>query len=167
VAGVTDERCACCGNVPEPGCVRLHSRKDIVICYWCLDGLNGQRARQVQATGHLRVAGVEPIFGVADVTRSLDHYERLGFDTSRHDDSYAFASWGEDLTIHLEREEEPARPTIGAIYLHVDDADELADRWRMAGMAVDGPEDQDYGKREGSHTDPDGNIIRFGGPIRS
>jgi hypothetical protein len=30
---------------------------------------------------------------------------------------------------------------------------------------VDGPRDQDYGKREGSITDPDGNVIRFGSPI--
>jgi hypothetical protein len=27
-----------------------------------------------------------------------------------------------------------------------------------------GPADYDYGKREGSHTDPDGNLIRFGSP---
>jgi hypothetical protein len=26
------------------------------------------------------------------------------------------------------------------------------------------PENRDYGKREGQHVDPDGNLIRFGGP---
>jgi hypothetical protein len=30
---------------------------------------------------------------------------------------------------------------------------------------VEGPHDEDYGKREGSVTDPDGNVIRFGSPI--
>ena len=34
-------------------------------------------------------------------------------------------------------------------------------------VAVTGPEDQDYGKREGSHLDPDGNKIRFGSLLRS
>jgi hypothetical protein len=30
-----------------------------------------------------------------------------------------------------------------------------------------GAQDFDYGKREGSHTDPDGNLIRFGSPLRA
>jgi uncharacterized glyoxalase superfamily protein PhnB len=52
------------------------------------------------------------------------------------------------------------------LYVHVDDADEVAERWREAGMDVEGPENQDHGKREGRHVDPDGNVIRFGGPPR-
>ena len=162
---MADEVCACCGKTPETGWVRLHSRRDIVICYWCLDGLNGQRDRQIQATGHLRVGGVEPIFEVDDVARSVDHYERLGFTTSYHDETYALASWGEDMTIHLAHRDDPETPTRGGIYLHVDDAVQLADRWRKAGVEVTGPEDFDHGKREGSHTDPDGNLIRFGSPL--
>ena len=35
-----------------------------------------------------------------------------------------------------------------------------------AGIAVQVPQDQDYGKREGFVRDPDGNLIRFGSPIR-
>jgi hypothetical protein len=31
---------------------------------------------------------------------------------------------------------------------------------------VVGPDDYDYGKREGSHVDPDGNLLRFGSPLR-
>jgi uncharacterized glyoxalase superfamily protein PhnB len=42
----------------------------------------------------------------------------------------------------------------------------VAEEWIQAGIDVVGPRDQDYGKREGSVTDPDGNVIRFGGPIR-
>jgi hypothetical protein len=37
--------------------------------------------------------------------------------------------------------------------------------WRRAGVDVTGPRDYEYGKREGSHVDPDGNVIRFGSPI--
>ena len=49
--------------------------------------------------------------------------------------------------------------------MHVDDADRLADQWRDAGIDVTGPLDFEYGKREGSHLDPDGNLIRFGSPL--
>ena len=35
-----------------------------------------------------------------------------------------------------------------------------------AEIQVDGPRNEDYGKREGSITDPDGNVIRFGSVIR-
>jgi predicted enzyme related to lactoylglutathione lyase len=55
----------------------------------------------------------------------------------------------------------------GAIYIHCPDADEVAADWRQAGLMVDGPHTQEYGRREGSVTDPDGNVIRFGSPIRS
>jgi catechol 2,3-dioxygenase-like lactoylglutathione lyase family enzyme len=40
------------------------------------------------------------IFRVADVPRSVAHYERLGFEIGHHDEHYAFAS-RDRLTIHL------------------------------------------------------------------
>ena len=49
--------------------------------------------------------------------------------------------------------------------MHVNDADQLADAWHAAGVEVIGPEDYDYSKGEGPHTDPDGNLIRFGSPL--
>jgi catechol 2,3-dioxygenase-like lactoylglutathione lyase family enzyme len=114
----------------------------------------------------VRVVGVEPIFAVADVPRSVAHYERLGFTTSYHDEGYAFAH-RDGLTIHLAQTQDDAvarRP--GSIYMHVDDAASLADDWRKSGAAVIGPVDMDHGKHEGSHVDPDGNLIRFGSPLR-
>ena len=42
----------------------------------------------------------------------------------------------------------------------------VTEEWRQAGIEVVGPLDEDYGKREGSVTDPDGNVIRFGSSIR-
>ena len=51
--------------------------------------------------------------------------------------------------------------------MHVKDADRLADEWRKTGVEVTcRPQDFDWGKREGRHTDPDGNLIRFGSPLR-
>ncbi len=113
----------------------------------------------------VRVVGVEPIFTVADVARAVEHHERLGFTASHHDAYYAFAH-RDDLTIHLAQADGAATAMPGSIYMHVNDADRLADDWRTAGVEVIGPADFDYGKREGSHTDPDGNLIRFGSPLR-
>jgi catechol 2,3-dioxygenase-like lactoylglutathione lyase family enzyme len=112
----------------------------------------------------VRVTGVEPIFAVADAARAVDHYERLGFTTSRHDAFYAFAH-RDHLTIHLAQTDNATIARPGSIYMHVDDADRLADDWRKAGVEVTGPEDFEWGKREGRHTDPDGNLIRFGSPL--
>ena len=110
--------------------------------------------------------GFEPIFTVADVTRSVAWFERAGFEVSVHDDTYAFARRERGLTVHLARAPAAEPPGHGALYLHCQDADRVADEWRQAGFEVDGPHDEDHGKREGSLTDPDGNVIRFGSPIR-
>ncbi len=163
---MTTAICSCCGQVPEQGSVQLHSRRDIVICYRCLDWLNAKRDKKAAATGGaVRIVGVEPCFSVADVQRAVDHYQRLGFSISYHDEWYAFAH-RDDLTIHLAHAGDPANGQASVEYLHVDDADRLAGDWRRAGVDVVGPEDYDYGKREGSHTDPDGNRLRFGSPLR-
>jgi hypothetical protein len=47
----------------------------------------------------------------------------------------------------------------------VDDADALAEEWRGAGVDLVEPQDCAYSKREGSHVDPNGNLIRFGSPL--
>jgi hypothetical protein len=113
-----------------------------------------------------RVVSVEPIFVVSNVSRAVAHYEQSGFSTSHHDEGYAFAHRNE-LTIHLAgREVDPERVGRGSIYMHVDDADALAEEWRRAGIDFDGPGDVEWGKREGSHKDLDGNLIRFGSPLQ-
>jgi catechol 2,3-dioxygenase-like lactoylglutathione lyase family enzyme len=111
------------------------------------------------------IVGVEPIFIVTDAQRSKAHYERLGFTTSEHDEHYAFAERGR-LVIHLAESDPETTPGAGFLYMHVDDADVIAREWRNAGLEVVGPSDYDYGKREGSYTDPDGNRIRFGSPLQ-
>jgi uncharacterized glyoxalase superfamily protein PhnB len=82
-----------------------------------------------------------------------------------YDETFAFAKWG-SLVVQLERDEHPEAHMTSVLYLHVDDADEVAADWRKAGMEVVDPEKQHYGKRVGRHVDPDGNVIRFGGPPR-
>lgn len=112
------------------------------------------------------VTGFEPIFKVSDVPRSVAWFEQAGFDVTFHDASYAFAHRARDLTVHLAHAEGDERAGHGSLYLHCQEADRVAEEWRQAGLEVDGPQDEDYGKREGSITDPDGNTIRFGSPIR-
>ncbi len=144
--------------------VKLHSRPDVAICSRCLDWLVMRRDRQVAArSGGWRVGACEPVFTVADVARSVDHYTRLGFAASRHDETSAVARRAEDLTIHLVRSETASGGPGGSIYLDVDDPDQVAEEWRKAGLEVVGPADAD-GRREGSHADPDGNLLRFGSP---
>jgi catechol 2,3-dioxygenase-like lactoylglutathione lyase family enzyme len=147
--------------------VRLRSHQDQPICHDCLGGLNGQRDGQLELiNGTWLVRGFEPIFKVADVARSTEWFTRAGFNVSFHDESYAFAHRDRDLTIHLALAAGEDVPGRGSLYLHCQDADRVAEEWRAAGLAVDGLRDEDYGKREGSVSDPDGNVIRFGSPIR-
>lgn len=114
--------------------------------------------------GELARDGFEPVFQVLDVERSLVFYQKLGFETSMHDEAYAIAHRARDLRIHLARAEQDSLPGHGSLYIHRQDADRVAEEWRRAGIVVNGPEDQDYGKREGTVVDPDGNAIRFGSP---
>jgi hypothetical protein len=147
--------------------VRLRSHPDLPICHDCLGGLDGQRTGQMQLiTGRWLIRGFEPIFKVANVLLSATWFERAGFEVSFHDETYALARRELGLTIHLVQAEGDEVLGHSALYIHCDDADRVADEWIRAGIEVDGPRDEDHGKREGSIIDPDGNVIRFGGPIR-
>ena len=158
--------CTCCSTSVD-WWVRLRSHPDQPICHDCLGELNGQRDGQLQLmTGKWLVTGFEPIFKVADVTRSVAWYERAGFEVSFHDHTYSFAHRDRDLTIHLVQAEGDELPGHGFVYIHCQDSDRVAEEWRLAGIEIDGLRDEDYGKREGSIADPDGNVIRFGSPIR-
>jgi hypothetical protein len=158
--------CACCSTSVD-WWVRLRSHPDLPICHSCLGGLNGQRDGQLQLlTSTWLITGFEPVFNVASVTRSAGWYERAGFQVSLHSDTYAFAHRDQDLTIHLAQASADDPPGHGGLYIYCLDADRVAEDWSQAGIAVEGPLDEDYGRREGSVRDPDGNVIRFGSRIR-
>jgi hypothetical protein len=113
------------------------------------------------------VKRIAPIFPVRDLGAALAHYGRLGFATRE----YAGGGYGyvtlDGIEIHLGLVPEVDRSTAtSAAYLWVEDADELAQAWRAAGAEVRLPEDTDWGQHEGVHIDPDGNVIRFGSPVR-
>ena len=100
---------------------------------------------------------------VSDLGSSVAHYQRLGFRITNHDERYAFAH-RDHVTIHLGQSSGGAGVVGGgSIFLHVDDPDALAIEWRMAGVVdVVEPRDMEWGMREGSVRDSDGNLIRFG-----
>jgi len=109
---------------------------------------------------------IAPVFGVRDLGASLAHYERLGFTTREYDGGgYGFAV-RDGIEIHLGvvPEGDP-RSVRSTAYIWVDDADDIARSWRLAGADVRMPEDTEWGQHEGAVIDPDGNVIRFGSPI--
>jgi DNA-binding MarR family transcriptional regulator/catechol 2,3-dioxygenase-like lactoylglutathione lyase family enzyme len=109
-----------------------------------------------------------PIFPVRDLRAALAHYASLGFEVSAHadGDDYGFAD-REGVSLHLEahhhhsedHEEHGARA-----YLFVRDADALYEEWSRPGVGGQTwpAEPKPWRLREGSHIDPDGNVIRFG-----
>ena len=109
---------------------------------------------------------VAPILPTADMQRMQSHYEQLGFMVQVQQGGYATASRdGIDLHFHLSPEHDPARQ-CGAIYLAVDDADALHAEWVKAGVGEMGDLwDPGFGVWEAVHTDPDGNLIRFGSTL--
>jgi DNA-binding MarR family transcriptional regulator len=110
-----------------------------------------------------------PIFPVADLPATLAHYTALGFHTFAYTGGteYGFADReGAGLHFAADPDHDPVHGG-GATYLYVRDADALYDEWSQPGIGGQtrpvGP--TPYKLREGSHVDPDGNLIRFGSPV--
>ena len=113
------------------------------------------------------VKRVAPIFPVRDLRASLDHYQRLGFSVREYEGGgYGFAIRdGVELHLGTYHDGTPPKGEHSA-YLWVDDADSLALEWLGAGAEVHMPEDTEWGQHEGAIEDPDGNVLRFGSPMR-
>ncbi|MBT8206861.1 MAG: VOC family protein [Acidimicrobiia bacterium] len=117
----------------------------------------------------MRFQRIAPVFPVRDLAVAMAHYEKLGFAARRYEgvDAYAFVE-RDGIELHLaEVSDLKPRKNMSAVYLYVDDADELYAEWKDAG--VDGrliePADTSYGLREGACIDRDANLIRFGSSI--
>jgi len=116
-----------------------------------------------------RLNRIVPIFPVADLRRALAHYRSLGFETLAYEagDVYGFVE-RDGVALHLaRREDHDLLAESGAAYLYVEDADALFEEWGRPAIAgsTRPPGDTPYQLREGSHLDPDGNLIRFGSPL--
>ena len=109
-----------------------------------------------------------PIFPVRDLGAALAHYATLGFSTLASDDSHEYGFANRDgVGLHLAAD--PGHDTThpGSAYLYVRDADALYEEWSRPGIAghTHPAEPTPYKLLEGSHADPDGNLIRFGSPM--
>jgi hypothetical protein len=134
--------------------------------FWELTPPRPNRPPPVASPTVVSFRSVAPILPTADVERTQGHYERLGFAVHVHQGGYATATRdGIDLHFHLSPEHDPAQHA-GAIYIGVDDADALHAEWVAAGVGETGDLwDPGFGVWEAVHTDPDGNLIRFGSPV--
>jgi len=110
-----------------------------------------------------------PIFPVQNLGSALAHYSALGFATLAYDEGseYGFANReGTGLHLAVDPHHDVAHNTVST-YLYVRDADALYEEWSRPGIGGRttpvGP--TPYKLREGSHIDPDGNLIRFGSPM--
>ncbi|HXH57984.1 MAG TPA: VOC family protein [Iamia sp.] len=105
-----------------------------------------------------------PVLSVADLSRALAHYERLGFTVEAYDGApYGYVRRG-DVWMHLTQVDDHTPVQGGAVYLYVGDADALHAEWAEADVEgrLGAPQDMPYGLREGFHVDPDGTLLRFG-----
>jgi hypothetical protein len=159
--------CWCCGEERgEPELARLECHSEVGLCDVCLDWLGDKQA----ARGGNRLRRAIPILATADVGRALEHYAALGFETEAWGGGgYGFAS-RDGVELHLSEVEghNPAT-NIVSCYLFVGDADALHADWveARAGGQLEAPNDTDHGLREGRYVDPDGNVIRYGSPLRA
>jgi uncharacterized protein len=154
--------CWCCGTqLPAEELVRLGCHDEVGLCAGCIGWLAERR-------GGRPVRRAVPILATGDVTRALAHYAALGFETEGWEGGgYGFLM-RDGVELHLGEREgfDPTTNTVSC-YLHVRDADALYAEWAAAGVSGElvAPFDTHYGLREGSHVDPDGNVVRFGSPI--
>jgi Ser/Thr protein kinase RdoA (MazF antagonist) len=117
-----------------------------------------------------RFGSFSPVFPVRDLSRALAHYASLGFQVKSYDAGYGFAD-RDEVSLHLSVEaghgSEADHHHVGTAYLYVDDADALYDEWTRpeVGGLTRRVGDTPYRLREGSHVDPDGNLLRFGSPM--
>ena len=120
-----------------------------------------------------RFQSFSPVFPVRDLRRASAHYAALGFGVQPYadGDEYGFADRdGVGLHLSLDRghdHENADHQHVGTAYLNVADADALYDEWAPPGVGglTRRVGDTPYKLREGSHVDPDGNLIRFGSPM--
>lgn len=108
---------------------------------------------------------VAPIFPTADMDAMQAHYEALGFSVRVHGGGYGTAA-RDDVRIHFHHVPDLARAgKRAAAYIGVDDAHALHAEWQAAGVGETSDLfDPGFGVWEASHTDGDGNLVRFGSP---
>ncbi|MEO1746616.1 MAG: VOC family protein [Pseudomonadota bacterium] len=115
-----------------------------------------------------------PILPSRDYDATQAFYERLGFEIIRRteppDHTWMILAKG-DLWLHFFPHDHDPFASNWMVYLHLNDPDEWADRYRDMDFPPEGIprvteiEDKDWGMREFAIVDPDGTLIRAGRPV--
>jgi catechol 2,3-dioxygenase-like lactoylglutathione lyase family enzyme len=135
----------------------LPSRDDVRVCRDCVAWLAGK----------LGVVST-PTLPVTDLREATVFYERAGFvrvykeDDDDPGNGFAFVSYDDQSVFDLDVVDiDPAANRAGR-YLIVQDADARHARMLADGLPVTSIEDQPWGMREFTLTDPSGNHVRIG-----
>jgi uncharacterized glyoxalase superfamily protein PhnB len=110
-------------------------------------------------------AEVVPVFQVSAIDPAVEYLVNvLGFDEDFRWGSYAGLTYGGGARLHLCAYESSApRLGQGAAYFFVADVDQVWERAVAGNARIDHPiGNQDYGMRDFSVRDPDGNRLTFG-----
>ena len=106
-----------------------------------------------------------PMLPVADIGRSIEFYEKLGFsvETRRDEWRWAMLVFGDcrimvDQSINVH----PGTPRSGVLYLYPDDIVEYHQQVRATGLEIPDLETTFYGLTEFRLDDPDGNRLWVG-----
>lgn len=181
-AGTTSERrrCGCCGR-PRTRLTELGDTPGVFICAGCalwaarraggLPRISLRAAlpavlalgRRLRNPGGSVVRAAIAILPSADFDRTVSFYSALGFDPAGRHESYLLLHDGPvELQFNLVTQ---AAPSVQC-FLHVPDALAIWKRLRELDTPGVGPvADQDYGLREFTLTDPDGNHLRIRSPL--
>jgi predicted enzyme related to lactoylglutathione lyase len=107
---------------------------------------------------------VTPILPVRDIGEAASFYERAGFDVRLYDDGgFAFVEYDDEsvFDLHLVERVSPGDNGAGC-YMIVPRVDAWHAEMTAAGLPVTAVEDQPWGMREFTLTDPSGNHVRIG-----
>jgi predicted enzyme related to lactoylglutathione lyase len=113
---------------------------------------------------------VSPVFLTTNLEAALTYYrEVLGFSVAMSSPpAYAIVKRGE-VELHLAGPmlAQDHRPGQGSCYVFTNDVDALhAELARRGALKLVAPEDRPYGMRDFCCSDPDGNKIGFGQPVK-
>jgi catechol 2,3-dioxygenase-like lactoylglutathione lyase family enzyme len=178
--GTGSSQCGCCGRaLPQGRLVELGSTPEVFICAQCavwaarrstrmpvvrLDpraALEWLRARVGPAGPAARTI---PILPSTDVDRTAAFYRSAGMHEIARYEGYLLMGL-QGVELHFTTD--PAAAGKGQAFVQVPDAARLWKQLKSQNMPGLGPvEERDYGLREFVVTDPDGNRIRVGTPVR-
>jgi catechol 2,3-dioxygenase-like lactoylglutathione lyase family enzyme len=169
-------RCGCCGRqFPAGQVAELGTTPGVYICAGCglwaagragpLSALRQIRLRSVlprfrRRAPHTARSAI-PIMPSSDLDRTAAFYATLGFTEAERHDGYLLLH-NDGVELHFAHHD---TVTPATCFVHVTDATKLWKQLRHLNVeGVGHIADQDYGLREFTLTDPDGNQVRLGSP---